>query len=192
MPSNETSAARVQTLMTGLAFGESPRWHMDHLWFCNWVAQEVIAVDLMARSDDPANYPGGAQAPYLLRFDAEGGETKRTVWPFALGFFDRVRMLAACCERPYRLNVNWLPAEEAPIRPLLDQLRFTRTRKPWGYQLRLGFFEICVADMEIIAKAMRTTLPKLEHDYPRTAALRAPRCRGSADRSPHESGRHPP
>src|SRR5215510_12277964 len=25
MPSNETSAARVQTLMTGLAFGESPR-----------------------------------------------------------------------------------------------------------------------------------------------------------------------
>jgi predicted DNA-binding transcriptional regulator YafY len=30
--------------------------------------------------------------------DAEGGETKRTVWPFALGFFDRVRMLAAWCE----------------------------------------------------------------------------------------------
>jgi sugar lactone lactonase YvrE len=24
---------------------------MDHLWFCNWVAQEVIAVDLMARSE---------------------------------------------------------------------------------------------------------------------------------------------
>jgi len=51
MPSNETSAAIVQTLMTGLAFGESPRWHMDRLWFCNWVAQEVIAVDLVARSE---------------------------------------------------------------------------------------------------------------------------------------------
>jgi hypothetical protein len=51
MTSNEASAAIVQTLMTGLAFGESPRWHMDRLWFCNWVAQEVIAVDLVARSE---------------------------------------------------------------------------------------------------------------------------------------------
>jgi sugar lactone lactonase YvrE len=31
-------------LMTGLAFGESPRWHDDRLWFSNWGAQEIIAV----------------------------------------------------------------------------------------------------------------------------------------------------
>ena len=30
--------------------------------------------------------------------DTEGRETERTVWPFALGFFDRVRVLAAWCE----------------------------------------------------------------------------------------------
>ena len=30
--------------------------------------------------------------------DAKGGETKRTIWPFALGFFDRVRVVAAWCE----------------------------------------------------------------------------------------------
>src|SRR5204863_3685300 len=30
--------------------------------------------------------------------DAKGGRTKRTVWPVALGFFDRVRVLAAWCE----------------------------------------------------------------------------------------------
>jgi sugar lactone lactonase YvrE len=35
-----------RTLLTGLAFGESPRWHEDRLWFANWGAQEVIAVDL--------------------------------------------------------------------------------------------------------------------------------------------------
>jgi predicted DNA-binding transcriptional regulator YafY len=29
---------------------------------------------------------------------AEGGRTKRTVWPVALGFFERVRVLAAWCE----------------------------------------------------------------------------------------------
>jgi len=26
----------VQTLLTGLAFGESPRWHDGRLWFSNW------------------------------------------------------------------------------------------------------------------------------------------------------------
>jgi len=30
--------------------------------------------------------------------DAKGGRTRRTVWPVALGFFDRVRVLAAWCE----------------------------------------------------------------------------------------------
>jgi sugar lactone lactonase YvrE len=35
-----------RTLMTGLAFGESPRWHEGRLWLCNWGAQEIVAVDL--------------------------------------------------------------------------------------------------------------------------------------------------
>jgi len=41
----------LQTLMTGLAFGESPRWHADRLWFSDWGAQEVIAVDLEGKSE---------------------------------------------------------------------------------------------------------------------------------------------
>jgi sugar lactone lactonase YvrE len=41
----------LQTLMTGIAFGESPRWHDDRLWFADWGAQEVIAVDLDAVSE---------------------------------------------------------------------------------------------------------------------------------------------
>ena len=41
----------LQTLMTGVAFGESPRWHDDRLWFCDWGAQEVIAVDLEGESE---------------------------------------------------------------------------------------------------------------------------------------------
>ncbi len=59
MPSNETSKPSVQTLMTGIAFGESPRWHDDRLWFSDWGAQEVVAVDLegngevMVRVDFP-------------------------------------------------------------------------------------------------------------------------------------------
>ena len=30
--------------------------------------------------------------------DAKGGRTRRTVWPIAIGFFDRARVLAAWCE----------------------------------------------------------------------------------------------
>ena len=41
----------LQTLMTGIAFGESPRWHDDRLWFSDWGAQEVVAVDLEGKSE---------------------------------------------------------------------------------------------------------------------------------------------
>jgi sugar lactone lactonase YvrE len=47
----EASVPEVQTLLTGLAFGESPRWHEDRLWFSNWGAQEVVAVDLDGKSE---------------------------------------------------------------------------------------------------------------------------------------------
>jgi sugar lactone lactonase YvrE len=43
--------AEPQTLMTGIAFGESPRWHDHRLWFSDWVAQEIIAVDLEGTSE---------------------------------------------------------------------------------------------------------------------------------------------
>ena len=41
----------VQTVLTGLAFGESPRWHDGRLWFSNWGAQEIVAVDLEGKSE---------------------------------------------------------------------------------------------------------------------------------------------
>jgi sugar lactone lactonase YvrE len=51
MPSRESSKLEVQTLLIGIAFGESPRWHDDRLWFCDWGAQEVVAVDLGGNSE---------------------------------------------------------------------------------------------------------------------------------------------
>lgn len=41
----------VRTLLTGLGFGESPRWHENRLWFSNWGMQEVVAVDLDGKSE---------------------------------------------------------------------------------------------------------------------------------------------
>ena len=46
-----------QTLMNGLVVGESPRWHAGRLWFSNWGAQEIIAVDVNGRSEVMVRVP---------------------------------------------------------------------------------------------------------------------------------------
>lgn len=56
--------------------------------------------------------------------------------------------------RPWRRDVDWQPAEEAPIRPLLGRLAFTRVGTSWGYQLRFGLFGIDDEDADMIAQAM--------------------------------------
>jgi sugar lactone lactonase YvrE len=45
------SEPELRTLMAGLSFGESPRWHDGRLWFCDWGAEELIAVDLAGHSE---------------------------------------------------------------------------------------------------------------------------------------------
>jgi sugar lactone lactonase YvrE len=47
----------LQTLMSGISFGESPRWHDDRLWFSDWGAQEIIAVDLEGNSEVVVRMP---------------------------------------------------------------------------------------------------------------------------------------
>ena len=56
--------------------------------------------------------------------------------------------------KPFRRDVEWFEARHAAIEPLLQELEFTRGKKSWGYQFRLGFFAISESDMKIIAKAM--------------------------------------
>jgi sugar lactone lactonase YvrE len=48
---------QTRTLLTGLGFGESPRWHHGRLWFCNWGFGEVMTVDLDGNSDVVAQIP---------------------------------------------------------------------------------------------------------------------------------------
>jgi sugar lactone lactonase YvrE len=52
-----TTQSEVQTLLTGLGFGESPRWHQGRLWFSNWGAQEIVAVDLNGNSQVVVRVP---------------------------------------------------------------------------------------------------------------------------------------
>lgn len=46
----EISNATARTLLSGLGFGESPRWHNDRIWFANWGAQQIVASDAKGRS----------------------------------------------------------------------------------------------------------------------------------------------
>ena len=41
----------MQTLLSGRGLAESPRWHGDRLYFSDWSAGEVVAVDLAGRSE---------------------------------------------------------------------------------------------------------------------------------------------
>ena len=59
---------------------------------------------------------------------------------------------------PFRRDVNWAPARETSIDPLLGRLDFTRDRRNWGYQLRFGLIEIAPGDFECIADAMGARL----------------------------------
>jgi hypothetical protein len=55
---------------------------------------------------------------------------------------------------PIRRDVDYLTALEAPIRPLLDRLSFTRGGAAWGYALRRGSFAVSAEDFLVIAEAM--------------------------------------
>ena len=78
----------VRTLLTGRGLVESPRWHGDRLYFSDWSAGEVIAVDLDGCSEVVARLkslplctawlPGGrliivsSQEGLLLRLEPDG------------------------------------------------------------------------------------------------------------------------
>ena len=55
---------------------------------------------------------------------------------------------------PFRKDVDWFDAVEAPIRPLLDALSFTQGKSNWGYAFRFGLLKVTADDMALIAEAM--------------------------------------
>jgi len=59
-----------KVLLSGLGIPESPRWHEGRLWFCNWIARQVVAVDENGKSEvmavrDPDSHPMGYSIDWL-------------------------------------------------------------------------------------------------------------------------------
>jgi sugar lactone lactonase YvrE len=61
-----------EVLIEGVAFGESPRWHDGRLWFSDWGAQEVLAVDEEGNREVVVRVEFAA-FPMCIDFAADGG-----------------------------------------------------------------------------------------------------------------------
>jgi hypothetical protein len=59
---------------------------------------------------------------------------------------------------PFRRDVEYIAGTDAPIRPLLRKLSFTRDRVSWSQALRRGTFKIEPDDLNVIASAMRIAI----------------------------------
>jgi sugar lactone lactonase YvrE len=58
-----------QTLITGIVFGESPRWRDGRLWFSDWGALEIVAVDPEGRSEVMVHMPS---SPFCIDWLPDG------------------------------------------------------------------------------------------------------------------------
>jgi sugar lactone lactonase YvrE len=65
-----STTTELHVLLAGLTVGESPRWHNGRLWFANWGAQEIVAVDLEGKSEVIAHSP--AVAGYSIDWLPDG------------------------------------------------------------------------------------------------------------------------
>jgi len=70
MSSKPSPAPKAAILMTGVAMGESPRWHENRLWFSDWGAQEILAVDSNGKSEVAVRVPFGL--PFCIDWLLDG------------------------------------------------------------------------------------------------------------------------
>jgi len=65
------------------------------------------------------------------------------------------QMTADFC--PARRKIAYIDSRDVSIMPLIDELRFIRSKKSWGYPFRFGFFEINQHDFDLISSQMLQT-----------------------------------
>lgn len=65
-----TRVSEPRVLLTGLAYGESPRWHEDRLWLANWCTQQVVTVGLDGASEVALHVP--TSFPFSLDWLPDG------------------------------------------------------------------------------------------------------------------------
>lgn len=103
--------------------------------------QRFKAGDMLAMYSPRESYPDG---PALRAFTAIGTVRSGEVYQaeMAPGF------------KPYRIDVDFVGCKDAPIKPLIEQLSFIRSKTHWGAAFRFGYLKVPEADFALIADAM--------------------------------------
>ena len=70
MSSSPSSSRNLTPLSSGIAMGESPRWHQNRLWFSDWGAQEILAIDTQGRSEVVVRTP--FELPFCIDWLPDG------------------------------------------------------------------------------------------------------------------------
>lgn len=100
MPSKSAPVQDAKVFLNGLALGESPRWHEGRLWFSDWVAGEIVAVDLQGRRE------------VVLRFES---------FPFSFDWAPDGRLLVVNEQRILRREADGSLTTYADLSALCDK-----------------------------------------------------------------------
>ena len=126
--------------------------------------ERMRAGDGFAFYSPRTQYPDGEP---LQAFTAIGRIRDGKVYQATMGDF-----------HPFRLDVDFFPAQAAPVRPLIDDLSFIRSKKHWGAAFRFGVLRVPEADFALIAAAMGRSFTD---DFPSLAASASAPADGAAD-----------
>ena len=107
--------------------------------------QRLKAADCIAIYSPKVAYPDGEP---LQAFTAIGRVTTGVVY--------QVEMSADF--KPYRVDIEFLPCVEAPIRPLIQHLSFIKNKQSWGAAFMVGQLKVPRDDFVQISRAMGVQL----------------------------------
>ena len=96
----------LQTLMTGLVFGESPRWHDSHLYCFDIATNEVFLINLAGNVEVITREPAGiASIGFLDGALLVAGRDGRIQRRQADGSFVTQVDLASISDKPWNLSL---------------------------------------------------------------------------------------
>ena len=99
-------------------------------------------------------HPGDGLVYYSPRTDFPDGEPVQAFTAIGRVATGAIFQAADADAALFRRQVQYLPAAEAPIKPLLDELSFIRSKNHWGAAFRFGFLRVPEEDFARIARAM--------------------------------------
>ncbi len=106
--------------------------------------QRLKTGDMVAMYSPRESYPDG---PILQAFTAIGTIKSGEVY--------QVEMSPEF--KPYRVDVEFSSCKDAPIKSLIEQLSFIRSKTHWGGAFRFGYVRVPEADFALIADVMKPT-----------------------------------